>query len=58
MKLKTVNVTDYKSIRTSQPFDVGDIICLVGKNEAGKTSLLEALYRLNPVVPQQTDKNR
>jgi len=23
---------------------------LVGKNEAGKTALLEALYRLNPIV--------
>ena len=23
--------------------------CLVGKNEAGKTALLKALYRLNPV---------
>ena len=24
--------------------------CLVGKNEAGKTALLKALYRLNPIV--------
>ena len=28
-----------------------DITCLVGKNEAGKTALLHAVYRLNPVHP-------
>lgn len=52
MKLKTVSVVDYKSVRTSQHFDVTDITCLVGKNEAGKTTLLEALYRLNPVIAE------
>ena len=31
-------------------FSVADITCLVGKNEAGKTALLKALYRLNPFV--------
>ncbi len=50
MKLKTVTISEFKSIQASQPFDVGDITCLVGKNEAGKTALLQALYRLNPVV--------
>jgi ABC-type cobalamin/Fe3+-siderophores transport system ATPase subunit len=29
--------------------------CLVGKNEAGKTALLEAIYRLNPII--ETDGN-
>ncbi len=52
MKLLTVEVSNYKSVRRSNPFNIGDITCLVGKNEAGKTALLEALYRLNPVVPQ------
>jgi hypothetical protein len=26
--------------------------CLVGKNEAGKTALLTALYRTNPIIPE------
>nr|WP_271598057.1 MULTISPECIES: AAA family ATPase [unclassified Bradyrhizobium] len=33
--------------------EVDDIACLVGKNEAGKSALLKALYRLNPVVPAE-----
>jgi hypothetical protein len=28
------------------------VTCLVGKNEAGKTALLTALYRTNPIIPQ------
>jgi predicted ATP-dependent endonuclease of OLD family len=52
VKLATVEVTDYKSIRRSTPFEVGQITCLVGKNESGKTALLQALYKLNPVVPE------
>jgi len=50
MKLKSVHVTEYKSIWDSTNFDVGQITCLVGKNESGKTALLEALYRLNPII--------
>lgn len=53
MKLTQVHVTEYKSIRDSTPFATTDITCLVGKNESGKTALLEALYRLNPIVPEQ-----
>ena len=52
MKLKSVEICDYKCIRRSNQFQVGDITCLVGKNESGKTALLEALYRLNPVVAE------
>ena len=49
MRLVTVQVTDFQSVRDSTPFDVGDVTCLVGKNEAGKTALLKAIYRLNPI---------
>ena len=49
MKLSKVQVTKFQSIQNSTEFDVGDVTCLVGKNEAGKTALLKALYRLNPV---------
>lgn len=50
MKLTTAQVRDFRSIDDSEPFDVGDITCLVGKNESGKTALLHALYRMNPIV--------
>ncbi len=51
MKLTDVEVSEFQSIRSSNCFDVGDITCLVGKNESGKTALLQALYRLNPIIP-------
>jgi predicted ATP-dependent endonuclease of OLD family len=50
MRLTKVRITEFQSIRDSNEFETGDITCLVGKNEAGKTSLLKALYRLNPII--------
>jgi len=50
VKLHEVHIKEYKSIWDSQSFEVGNVTCLVGKNEAGKTSILQALYRLNPIV--------
>jgi hypothetical protein len=50
MKLQTVRVREFKSVWDSNTFGVDKITCLVGKNEAGKTALLQALYRLNPIV--------
>lgn len=50
MKLRSVQVREFKSVWDSGPFDVDRVTCLVGKNEAGKTALLQALYRLNPIV--------
>jgi len=55
MKLSSIAVTDYQSIRDSNPATIGDITCLVGKNEAGKTALLQALYRLNPIIPSDSN---
>jgi len=52
MKLTTFHVRDYKSTRDSNPIEVGDVTCLVGKNESGKTSLLKALYKLSPIIPE------
>ncbi len=52
MKLTQVEIHDFQSIRISNPFAVGDITCFVGKNEAGKTALFQALYRLNPLVAE------
>jgi recombinational DNA repair ATPase RecF len=44
MKLTNVQIHKYKSIETDQSFDVQDrTTVLVGMNEAGKTSVLEAI---------------
>jgi len=50
MKLRTVHVREFKSIWDSNPIEIDRITCLVGKNESGKTAILEALYRLNPII--------
>src|SRR5437870_2732610 len=52
MKLTLFHVREYKSARDSNPIAVGDVTCLVGKNESGKTILLQALYKLNPIIPE------
>ena len=49
MKLTKVHITEFQSIQDSTEFEIDDVTCLVGKNEAGKTALLKALYRLNPI---------
>lgn len=50
MKLTKVRVTDFQSVRDSTEFDIGNVTCLVGKNESGKTALLQAMYKLRPIV--------
>lgn len=58
MKLKSARVTDFRSVEDSGEFKVGDLTCLVGKNEAGKTAILSALYGLNPYAAFAYDKTR
>jgi len=48
MRLIQFEITDFQCVRDSNSVPVGDITCLLGPNEAGKTALLRALYRLNP----------
>jgi energy-coupling factor transporter ATP-binding protein EcfA2 len=50
MRLQKARVTNFRCVDDSTEFTLDDITCLVGKNEAGKTALLQALYRLNPHV--------
>ncbi len=50
MKLRRVRVKEFKSVWDSNAFEVDRVACLVGKNESGKTSILQALYRLNPFI--------
>ncbi|HUU90275.1 MAG TPA: AAA family ATPase [Phycisphaerae bacterium] len=55
MLLRTVRIQNYKCVEDSQEFTVGPITCLVGKNESGKTALLQALYKLNAAVASESD---
>lgn len=48
MKLKTVRVRDFRSVEDTGEFSVEHLTCLVGKNEAGKTAILQAIAGLNP----------
>ena len=48
MKLAKVRVQNYRSVEDSEEFEIGDLTCLVGKNEAGKTALLSAMRGLKP----------
>ena len=58
MKLIKVRVKNFRSIEDSNDFDIGDLTCLVGKNEAGKTAILQALYGLNPFGKFSYDRIR
>jgi energy-coupling factor transporter ATP-binding protein EcfA2 len=51
MQLKFFKVTKYRNIEDSGWIEVNDITALVGQNEAGKSNLFEALYRINPFAP-------
>lgn len=49
MKLTSITVQMYRNFVAPQRVPVeGDVTCLVGKNESGKTTILKALHRLNP----------
>ncbi len=51
MKLVSFRVREFRSVWDPGDVEVGEITCLVGKNEAGKTSLLTALNKINPIEP-------
>ncbi len=55
VKLKSVRVQNFKSIEDSSEFAIDQVTCLVGKNEAGKSSVLDALYKLNPVEATRSE---
>ena len=52
MDLVSFRVTMYKGILDSGWVEVKPLTVLVGKNESGKTSLLKALHKLNPYLPE------
>ena len=54
MKLVSFRVEKFRNIIDSGSIDVEpDVTCLVGKNESGKTAVLNALYRLNPAYDEE-----
>lgn len=56
MKLIKARVQNYRSVEDSEEFDIGDLTCLVGKNEAGKTALLNAMRAFGPSQPFELDE--
>ena len=60
MILKKIHVKNFRSIEDSLEFDLGQVLCLVGKNEAGKTAVVQALTALNPhpSTPMVYDRER
>lgn len=54
MKLVKARVQNFRSAEDSEIFEVNDLTCLVGKNEAGKTAILQALQGINPYGSAQS----
>lgn len=48
MKLITARINNFRSIEDTTEFRIDGTTCLVGKNEAGKSAVLQALGALNP----------
>ena len=48
MKLINFRVTNFRNIEDSGVVTLEQVLCLVGKNESGKTAMIEALCGLNP----------
>ena len=50
MKLTRFKVQQYRNVENSGWIDINRITAFVGQNEAGKSNLFEALYRINPLL--------
>ncbi|WP_210161406.1 AAA family ATPase [Bradyrhizobium sp. STM 3843] len=54
MQLTHFKVTKYRNVMDSGWIDINNnITAFVGQNEAGKSNLFEALYRINPFAPEE-----
>ena len=55
MKLTRYNVKNFKSVKDSGWISCSEVTTLVGVNEAGKSNLLLALWKLNPATGGKID---
>ncbi|MGJ9414252.1 ATP-dependent endonuclease [Aeromicrobium sp. CF4.19] len=53
MRLISFHAKTFRNVIDSTEVAVDDVTCLVGKNEAGKSAILQALHALNPAKPDQ-----
>lgn len=58
MQLSKVHITNFRSIDDAGEFSIVGSTCLVGKNEAGKTALLQALEAINPYDESKKSYNK
>ena len=58
MKLVSARITNFRSIEDSNKFEIGELTCLVGKNESGKTAILQAFYGIDPFSSFGYDRTR
>ena len=58
MRLIRARVINFKSIEDSGHFELGQLTAFAGKNESGKTALLQALRKVNPVEKTGQSFNR
>ena len=54
MKITHLRIQNFKSILDTGKVSIGQLCCLVGKNEAGKTATLTALQSVRPYGSAQT----
>jgi predicted ATP-dependent endonuclease of OLD family len=48
MRLEKVQVTNFRSVEDSGEFDVGQVLCLVGKDESGQDRHPTSVERFEP----------
>lgn len=58
MKLIKVQVKNFRCVEDSNEFEIGNLTCLVGKNEAGKTAILQAIHGIRPFRAYNYEKIR
>src|SRR5258707_13172812 len=57
MRLKSFQVKNYKTIQDSGPVQIDRIVaCLMGKNESGKSAVMQALWKFNNVSGAKFDR--